>query len=183
MADPDPHISAAPWPADIDVNVAFDAIYRTEAPWLVRFFRRQLGNPDDAQDLAQETMLRFIRTEPVSNIATPQAYLRRIATNLLRDRFGSGAMRLARASTPLIEGLDFETEFDQHRVLAGREELAVWEQILARLKPQTLEIFLLSRIDGYTYQQIADRLGMTVWNVKKHMMKAIAHVERHRRQR
>jgi RNA polymerase sigma factor (sigma-70 family) len=158
-----------------------EAVYRVEAPWLIRFFSRRLRNVEDAQDLAHEAVLRFIRITPSTSISTQQNYLRRIATNLLRDRYKSGAERFAHESVPLIEGLDFATDFDQHRVLSGREELLEWEQILSRLKPKTLEIFLLSRIDGLTYSEIAAQVGMTVWNVKKHMSRAIAHVERHRR--
>jgi RNA polymerase sigma-70 factor (ECF subfamily) len=161
----------------------FDALYRVEGPWLVRFFRRRLGNVEDAHDLTHETMLRFMRTAPSANIAIQQHYLRRIATNLLRDRSKSADTRFTKRSVPLIEGLDQENDFDQHRALAGRQELLEWEAILARLKPLTLEIFLLSRLDGHTYSDIATRLNMTVWNVKRHMTTAIAHVERNRRLR
>jgi RNA polymerase sigma factor (sigma-70 family) len=183
MSPPEHGAGAPGRTPDIETNESFEAVYRAETPWLVRFFRRQLGNVDEAQDLAHEAMLRFIRITPSTDISTQQNYLRRIATNLLRDRFKSSAEQAARSAVPLIEGLDHETDFDQHRVLAGREELFEWEKILSRLKPRTLEIFLLSRIDGYTYSDIATQLGMTVWNVKNHMIKAIAHVERHRRLR
>lgn len=182
MADVDHPIRFRDAEPDMPAEPDFASVYRTEAPWLVRFFRRQLGNPDDAQDLAQETMLRFLRIAPSTAVATPQAYLRRIATNLLRDRFESGPTKLARRSVPLIEGLDRASDFDQHRALASREELARWDAILSALKPRTLDIFLLSRIDGLTYKEIAARFGMSSWTVKKHMMKAIAHIDRHRRE-
>ena len=183
VSEPDHQAAAASWMSDPATDDRFDTVYRTEAPRLLRFFRRQLRSPEDAQDLAQETMLRFLRVAPSTQVATPQAYLRRIAINLLRDRIASSATKLERSAMPLLEGLDRETDFDQHRILAGRQELAEWELILAKLKPRTLEIFLLSRIDGYTYGDIADHLGMTIWNVKRHMIKAIAHVERHRGRR
>ncbi|WP_454883003.1 RNA polymerase sigma factor [Sphingomonas oryzagri] len=156
-------------------------IYRDEAPWLVRFFRRQLGNTEDAQDMTQETMLRYMRAPPTTRITTPQAYLRRIATNLLRNRFEHSSTKLAQHSVPLLEGLDIHTDFDQHRELASREELAEWEAILKQLSPRTLEVFLLSRVDGFTYKEIAGRLGITTFGVNKHMVKAIAHIDRSRR--
>ncbi|WP_454887817.1 RNA polymerase sigma factor [Sphingomonas oryzagri] len=164
-------------------NSDFESIYRAETSWLIRFFRRRLSNAHDAQDLAQETILRFMRIAPSVQLATPQAYLRRIATNLARDHIGSGAERLARRSAPLIDGLDAAVGVDQHQIVASREELAAWEAILSKLKPRTLEIFLLSRVDGLTYLEIANHLDMTIWNVKKHMRKAIQHVEWHRRVR
>jgi RNA polymerase sigma-70 factor (ECF subfamily) len=161
----------------------FDAIYRSEAPALVRFFRRRLGSSDEAADMAQEALARFLRVSPMTQVTTPQAYLQRIATNLLRDRAERASTRLSEVSVPLMEGLDHPTEYDQHRELEGRQELAHYTAILRELKPRTLEIFLLSRVDGFTYKEIAVKVGMSVWGVKRQMLKAIAHLDQHRRNR
>lgn len=157
----------------------------SERPRLIRFFRRQasFGCPDEADDLAQEAITRFLRAAPTTAVATPQAYLRRIAGNLLRDRAAHGSTRLAQISVPLVEGLDRPVEFDQHRELEAREELAHYDRVLRQLKPRTLEIFLLSRVEGYTYKEIAVRLGITVWTVKRAMLQAIAHLDQNRRLR
>lgn len=162
------------------VNQTLSDLYRDEAPRLLRFFRRRLGRTEDAQDLTQETLLRYLRIGPTDWIDTPRAYLTRIATNLLRDRADLGATKLSQATLPLIEGIDQRDASDPYREIAARQELREWLAILDQLKPRTLEIFLLSRVDGFTYKEIASRLGMTVWNVKKHMMKAIAHIDRYR---
>jgi RNA polymerase sigma-70 factor (ECF subfamily) len=164
-------------------SVEFDTIYRTEIPSLTRFFRRRLGSYDEADDLAHEALARLLRVSPATQIATPQAYLRRIATNLLRDRAERASTRLAELSVPLVEGLDHTMDFDQHRVLEGRQELAHYDAVLRQLKPKTLQIFLLSRVDGFTYKEIAGQLSMSVWGVKRQMLKAIAHIDQHRRNR
>lgn len=164
-------------------RAGFDAIYRSDFPSLVRFFRRRLGSYDEADDLAHEALSRFLRASPVTEIATPQAYLRRIATNLLRDRAERASTRLSELSVPLMEGLDHPADYDQHRELEGRQELAHYTAVLRQLKPRTLEIFLLSRVDGYTYKEIAAKLGLSVWGVKRQMLKAIAHIDQHRRTR
>lgn len=168
-------------PGDDDADPGFTEMYRAEAPGLLRFLRRKTRDPEDAQDIAQEAMFAFLRVAPTARVESPQAYLRRIAINLLHHRSRRGATKLAAVCVPLIAGLDFEDDADQHRQAAGREELAHWQAILGELKPRTLEIFLLSRVDGFSYKEIADRFGMTVWNVHRHMRKAIAHVARHRR--
>lgn len=161
----------------------FEALYRSEAPALVRYFRRRLGSYDEATDLAHEALTRFLRVSPATPITTPQAYLRRIATNLLRDRAERASTRLAELSVPLAQGIDCPTDYDQHRVLEGRQELEHYGAILHQLKPKTLEIFMLHRIEGFTYKEIGARLGLSVWGVKRHMLKAIAHVDQHRRVR
>jgi RNA polymerase sigma-70 factor (ECF subfamily) len=158
----------------------FERFYRAEIGWLVRFFRRRFGDGSEAQDLAQETMLRFVNHAPAGQLVSPQAYLRHIATNLALDRAKSASHRLAQLTSPLIEGLDQPVGIDQHQIVESREELAQWEAILSKLKPRTLEIFLLSRVDRLSYSQIAVHLGTTIFNVKWHMSAAIRHVARHR---
>ena len=157
----------------------------TERPRLIRFFRRQarFASRDEADDLAQEAITRFLRAAPSTQMATPQAYLRQIASNLLRDRAVHGSTRLAQISVPLVEGLDRPVEYDQHRELEAREELAHYDRVLRQLKPRTLKVFLLSRVEGYTYKEIAARLGITLWTVKRDMLQAIAHLDQNRRHR
>ncbi len=45
---------------------------------------------------------------------------------------------------------------------------------LDRLSPRTREIFLMQRLDGYKYREIAARLGISQGAVEKHMAKAMA---------
>ena len=48
--------------------------------------------------------------------------------------------------------------------------------VLDELAPRTREMFLLNRLDGLSYTQLAARYGVTVSAVEKQMMKAIAHL-------
>ena len=50
--------------------------------------------------------------------------------------------------------------------------------ILDELSPRTREMFLLNRLEGLSYTQLATRYGVTVSAVEKQMMKAIAHLNR-----
>ncbi len=67
---------------------------------------------------------------------------------------------------------------DQVAALEARDTLRHLEQALLCLKPQTREIFLAHRIDGYSYVEISARTGLSVKGVEKHMSRAIAHVDR-----
>jgi RNA polymerase sigma-70 factor (ECF subfamily) len=155
-------------------------LFRMESQWLNRFFSRRLGSANDAEDLTQETFLRFARAMPSAAIQAPQAYLRTIATNLLRDRAEHSATRWARIQLPLDEGLDCADEITPERTLEARQALDHYERLLGELAPRTLEIFLLSRLEGLRYAEIAARLGISVWAVKRAMMKAIAHIDQAR---
>ena len=55
------------------------------------------------------------------------------------------------------------------------------EAAMLKLRPITREIFMAHRLDGLSYAEIADRTGLSVKGVEKHMGKAIAQVTRARR--
>lgn len=164
-------------------DAAFTEFYTAEAPWLVRYFRRNAVPAEDAHDLAQEAMVRLLRVGPSADIESPQGYLRRIATNLLRDRASAGSTRLGKASVPFDEAFDKATDFDPHREVEARLEVEYWTKALDELKPITLEIFLLSRVEGYTYNEITKRLNVPLWIVQRNMLKAIKHIAAKRKNR
>src|SRR5687767_9427630 len=52
---------------------------------LVKFLKRRIATPADAQDLAQEVYLRLLRVERLDLVQQPRSYLLRIAANLLHE--------------------------------------------------------------------------------------------------
>ena len=99
----------------------------------------------------------------------------KIARNLLHDRARRADVRQKyQAELELreeaAEGLSAE------RVLQGEEELAKALNALAELKEKTRDIFILSRLEGMKYREIADLYGMSVSGVEKHLIQAFAHI-------
>jgi RNA polymerase sigma factor (sigma-70 family) len=154
-----------------------DALFRRQAPALVRFLRRRTGR-EEAQDLAQEAFLRLTRAAATNDLQKPEAYLARIARNLLRDRAKSVSGYHERSHAVLDPDRHATSDGDPHLALEARQLLARHEAALLKLKPRTREIYLRHRLDGQTYPQIAAALGIGVSAVEKHMMKAIAMVDR-----
>lgn len=96
----------------------FEDFYRTEFPSLVRALFLLVPDADEAQELAQEAMVRvYERWDRVSGMASPGGYLYRVATNLNRRRIRSLAVRTRRLRT-LGAGLP-DVEIDP-----GRRDLA-----------------------------------------------------------
>lgn len=56
---------------------------------------------------------------------------------------------------------------------ADPELLKKLERAMLKLPQSTREIFLAHRLDDMTYQEIADRTGLTARQVERHMAKAI----------
>jgi RNA polymerase sigma-70 factor (ECF subfamily) len=144
---------------------------------LMRFFRRRVGSEAEAEDLAQEVFLRLLRRPDAETIDNPEAFLFRTAVNLLRDRarrnntFASHAFDLA-ARQDSVEGLSPE------RVLQGRQSLAAAMRILEELDERVRDAFILHRLEGLKYAEIAELFGVSVSSVEKYVIKALAHLAR-----
>ncbi len=159
----------------------FDRLYRAEVSGLIRFFRRRLRSQDEAEDLAHDTLTQFLKVSPVTQIQKPGGYLKRIAVNLLINRSKRAETHITDYSVAIAEAPEDPSTVDQHRELVGREDLEHYTRVLQQLPARTLEIFLLSRVEGYTYKMIASELNITLRSVKRDMLKAIAFIDQHRR--
>jgi RNA polymerase sigma factor (sigma-70 family) len=141
---------------------------------LLRYVRRRIRNDADARDIAHETYLRFIRLAKPDRIDNPEAYLFRIAGNLLwehrlRTRHVQDAVEEMPAEEPATsEPTPLElTVADQS---ASRVKAA-----LDGLKPNARTAIVLHLRDGLTYEQIGKHMGISVSMVKKHLSSALAH--------
>ena len=161
------------------VSDQIDGLFRSQAPQLFRFLNRRTRGHEDAADMVQEAFLRLIRLVSLEAFpVSPEAYLQQIAGNLLRDR----SRRRAARSEDMHEPLDEESLVDRSPgpadLFSARELLEAYETALGKLAPKTRRIFLLHRREGLTYAKIAAEVGLSVSGVEKHMMKAIAHIDR-----
>lgn len=159
-------------------TLCLDTLYREESPRLLRSLTRRTSSREDARDLVHEIFCRIARLGSGGplRLERPQAYLSRMATNLLRDRAKQAARQMSGNHVPADE-----TKLagpDQQRLLESRDMLARVEAAMLKLRPKTREIFMAHRIDGLSYAEIAERTGLSVKGVEKQMSKAIAQLDR-----
>lgn len=159
-------------------KVELDVLYRNQQRALVRFFVRGRASHDDARDLVQDAFLRLSRLDlrRVGAIARPEAYLRQIARNLLRDRAKNAH---SHAELCHVNADDVPlTSIDQERLLEARDSVARLEAAIKTLKPATREIFMAHRLDGMSYAEIAAHTGMSAKGVEKKVARALVELAR-----
>ena len=173
LGDP---LVAAQQDAPPDSHARISDLYREHSTGLVRQLTRQTGCNETARELAHEAFLRFLRlpSRRIGLIDRPEAYLRRISTNLVRDWGRSRARQRSADAPPFAR----EEQVDQVAVLETRDTLRRLEGAIAQLKPKTRSIFLAHRLDGLSYGEIAELTGLSVKGVEKQMSKAIAKIDR-----
>ncbi|CAL94990.1 sigma-70 family RNA polymerase sigma factor [Azoarcus olearius] len=158
-------------PPSADLN--FGNIYGTHHNWLQGWLRRRLGCALDAADLAHDTFLRVLAGRELTDIREPRAYLTTVAhglmVNHLRRRDIERACLDALASLP--EPLAPSPEA---RALAVELLLEI-DAMLDGLSRKARTAFLLSQLEGLTYAEIAEQLGVSVSMVRKYMLQAITH--------
>lgn len=144
--------------------------------WLTGFFRRRVRNDADVEDLVQDVFARIAGRSDTAPIENLNAYVMRTASSVLAD---SGRRQLSRRFGDHIS-FDPEhhcgEEIDPERVLSGREELNAATAALLSLPERTRTVFVLRRLEGYRYSEIAHHLGISVSAVEKHMVKAMAYL-------
>jgi DNA-directed RNA polymerase specialized sigma24 family protein len=80
---------------DGDERIRMQQLYRQHSSSLVRQLTRKTGCRELARELANETFLRLLRMAPgnLDRIEQPEAFLRRVSTNLIRDWGRAKALR------------------------------------------------------------------------------------------
>jgi RNA polymerase sigma-70 factor (ECF subfamily) len=153
--------------------VSISEVIRRHHDSLLLFLRRRLAVPEDAFDAAQETYLRMMRYEGSRAIESPVSMLFRIAVNVAADQGRAAQSRRATDHLALDDVELASEEPSTERTVAGEQDLSMLLATIDELPPRCRQVFLLSRVDGMTYPQIARHCGISVKMVEKHVSHAL----------
>jgi RNA polymerase sigma-70 factor (ECF subfamily) len=148
-------------------------------PALFAFFQRRCRNAAEAEDLAQDVVLRALTQGEALSSARAGGYIFRIAVNRWRDRgrrlmtHGSSLPWEDAAETGLIDDRSPE------RVVGAEQELRNVARALGELGERTRDVLVRCRIDHSKQADIARSMGISVSSVEKHLMRALSHLAKH----
>ncbi|MFL0415099.1 RNA polymerase sigma factor [Sphingomonas sp. 179-A 2A2 NHS] len=157
-------------------QLRFDDLYREQAPRLRRWLDGRLRSSEDANDLVQDAFARFLGSGSRNDLRRPEAFLNRIVRNLLIDRSRRLSNRtphvpIDEANAPVARATqEDELELEQ---LRRRYRAAV-----EALPPRMREVFVLHRVEGLGYKEIATRLGISIRTVEWHVGEALLRIGR-----
>lgn len=150
-----------------------DRLYREHMRDLCRFIQHRFGpGPPEPEEVAQIAFARFALSAESGAIDNPKAFLYRTALNVVIDQHRRAAVRQRHVVEVLHDGADRD-DFDAERVLASKERLAVIEAVISAMPEKQRRVFVLARVDGLSYAEVARRTEMSETNVKRLVMRAI----------
>lgn len=130
---------------------------------------------EEAEDLIQDAFLKMQEyCERGGQVRQPEGFLvrtvLRLAANARRD-----AHRNLYCEEP-VENLTLivDTTPTPDEVLAGDQCLERMRDALDAVSRRTRDVFFMQRLDGLSYAQIAQRLGVSISAVEKHIASALA---------
>lgn len=148
-------------------------LYRDHNGWLHGWLRQRLNNSADAADLAQDTFIRVLLARTSGTLQEPRRYLATIARGLVIDLYRRRSLEQAYLEALMLRP-EVHAPSAEDRALIFDTLLAI-DRMLDGLGARTRKIFLAVQLDGLTYEKTAERLGVSVSTVRKHLASALMH--------
>lgn len=147
-------------------------IYANHQPWLLNWLRQKTGCSYNAEDLSHDTFIRMLSADVLA-LREPRAYLLVIANRLLINRYRRSALErdALEQVAMLCANCDEKSPLD---VLSARQLLRlVIEVLMHELPERHRSAFVMARVDGLCYREIAAKLTVSESSVKQYLSKAL----------
>ncbi|MGB6103239.1 MAG: sigma-70 family RNA polymerase sigma factor [Pusillimonas sp.] len=141
---------------------------------LINTWAKRSGSRQDAEDAAHDSIVQLLAMD-ASAIENPRSYLHRCVRNRLTDLHRRNQL-LDPVSLDDLHEADHPLLTDPDAQVRTAQLLAALKEALAELPLKCRQVFLWHRLEGYTQEEIAKRLGISVNMVEKYMIKAARHL-------
>ena len=174
---------AKPSANDVDCSAPLkprlEALYAEQFKPLVASLRAQFGaGPPDPEDIAQYAFEKLVERNDLSDITHIKAFLWRTGRNLALKGKRSDNVRTRRDFD--IEQIFFPALGDDltpERVLCAKEQLSLVKDVLSAMPERRRRAFVLHRIEGLNFSDVARRLGVSRTAAVKHVARASADID------
>ena len=155
---------------------AFDMLYIQYSPRLKHFLTGFIKNQDEASDMTQDIFYKiWTNRETISKVDSFKAYLFRMARNMIYDYYEHSLIeenyQQKEQNTPAYGDL-IEEE------LYAKELSLLIDIAVEKMPAQRRSIFIMSRKDGLSNEEIAQRLNISKRTVENHMTQALAELRK-----
>ena len=160
---------------EVDVTQSFDSLcpkYRND---ILALAKRYTNNVDEAEDLTQDTFIRAYRhwdnfKQETGDVERDvKVWLKKILTNTFYTQWQREKKRAA-ATEEYAQEIDESPEEES-------PEIERLRRVMNKLRPMYKEVLELHYINGLTYQEIADKLGIKFVQAQKRLYRARQYIK------
>ncbi len=147
----------------------YDSIYRAHAQAILNFIYFKCGDKDKANDVAQEAFIKLWENCKKVSPEKAKSYVYTVANNLFLNTVAHKkvVLKYVESHLPKVE------KHSPHFLLEEKEYGEKLQQAIANLTEIQREAFLLSRIEGKKYREIAEILNISDKAVSKRIHDAL----------
>jgi len=145
-------------------------------PALVSYFRKRCNDIAEAEDLAQDVIVRALQHAHWSSAEEAKGYIFRIAINRWHDR--NRQLNVRGKLLRWDDSADFALaeDFAPEQVLKQEQERHALVSALQELGERTRDVFVLAKLERMRQDEIAALFGISVSAVEKHVARALAYL-------
>ncbi|MGV8094101.1 MAG: RNA polymerase sigma-70 factor [Mangrovibacterium sp.] len=158
---------------------AFDLLYHTYSQKLYGFAFSMLKNHEDAKEIVQETFVKiWEKREVINPSGSIQAFLFSVSyhttIDIIRKRFKDDQYRIY-----LQSQLPEQNNNSEGDPAYYQELIRVLDETIRELPEQRKKIYLLSREEGLSHREIAEKLNISVKTVENQINLALKKIRKH----
>jgi len=153
-----------------EAKLSFEKLFKLYYAPLFNYVNKNLRNREDSKEIVQDSLIKIWKKRDNVDLNGPtiKSYLFTTARNTLIDfvRSRKDTESLDKANAEAISDVVDESEMDS---LLIRSEIM---KSLDTMKPKRKKIFVMNKLEGYTYKEIAKHLDISERAVEDNMAKA-----------
>lgn len=150
---------------------AFEKIYRLYSSRLYGNLLKLVKSETEAQEILQDVFLKIWDNRQNIDIEKSfRSYLFKIAENKVVDFF----RKVARDKKREAELISLATNeyVPVEELLQSDEKTALLQKAIYSLPPQRQQVFRLCKLEGKSYKEVSEQLGISVSTISDHIVKA-----------
>lgn len=153
------------------MNVDIEAWYAQYAPMVHRRCKALLRDEEEATEAMQDVFVEVLRRIDKLEVEAASSFLYRTATNVSLNRLRTKRRKPADADDALIQRIAEAPEAEERGLAA-----ALLDRIFAREQASTRVMATLHLVDGWTLEEVAAEMNLSVSGVRKRLRVLKAHV-------
>ncbi len=146
-------------------------LFREHNDALLKFLAARLRSQQEAKEIAQEAYVKLLNLDRPHGISFQRAFLFKTAANLAIDRLRHRQRRHRIEESGVFDELGEEPTPEQHTAAAQQVERL--EKLVAELPAKCRQAFLLYKIEGLEFPEVAKRMALSERMVRDYVVRAL----------